>query len=236
MIFLLLIIPLAFIIYTLFMSNNSQVFGRFPFKGDTKEKIIALTFDDGPNEPYTSEIAEFLESSNIKATFFQVGKCVERFPNVTKKLFSAGHVIGNHSLSHAFHIYFTQPRFENEIKSTQEVIFNTIGKTPALFRPPWLWRQPLLMKTAKDSNLVVISGEFAHPLEVFQISGEKMANNVIKKIKPGSIIIFHDGFDARAGNRSQTVKAVKLVVNKLTLDGYKFVTIDNLLGINAYND
>jgi peptidoglycan-N-acetylglucosamine deacetylase len=223
-------------VYWFFMSSYSQFFGHFPWRGKTQDKIVALTFDDGPNEPYTSEIVDFLNRRGVKATFFQVGSCVEKYPGTTKKIIESGHVVGNHSLSHAFHTYVTHPSFYDEITKTQAIIKKHTGKTPALFRPPWLWRQPLLMRTLHRCGLTPVSGEFCHSLEVFQIDGRRIARATLRKMRPGSILIFHDGFDARGGNRAQTVQAVKITVDQLLKEGWKFATLDSLLGVKAYND
>jgi len=231
---LVVVILVVALAYWVFMSSYSQIFGTFPWRVKTSKKVIALTFDDGPNEPYTSEILDYLNSKDVKATFFQVGKCVKRYPQTTKKIIEAGHVIGNHSLSHAFHNYLTHPAFEDEIASNQQILKNVIGKSPALFRSPWLWRQPWLLKSLKKYNLSPVSGQFCSPLEPFQIDGKKIASSAIRIAKPGAIIIFHDGKESKGGDRSETVKAVKIVVNRLIQDGYEFKTVDELLGIKAY--
>ncbi len=232
---LIFIPPFLFVVYWLYMSPYSQVFGKFPYKARTSKKQIALTFDDGPNEPYTSQLLDYLDAQGVKATFFQVGKCVERFPEVTKRIASNGHLVGNHSLSHSFPKYFTEHSFENEINQSQRIFKNVLGKSPVLFRPPWLWRYPKLFKTLKAHNLQPVSGQFCSNLEVFQPSAQRIAKATVAKAKPGAFIIFHDGFDAKGGNRGQTVEAVKLVVKALRQQGYEFVTADKLLGIqNPY--
>ncbi|HVA10559.1 MAG TPA: polysaccharide deacetylase family protein [Candidatus Dormibacteraeota bacterium] len=218
------------------MSPSSQVFGRFPWRVSTDKKVVALTFDDGPNEPYTSQIADFLADKKIKATFFQVGTCIERYPSVTKRLYDDGHDIGNHSLHHRFSDYLKHPVYSREIAKNQEIIFNRIGKRPALFRSPWLVRQPWLLRSLRSQSLQPVSGRFCHSLEVFQPGGERIARAALKKVRPGAIIIFHDGFDGKTGDRSQTVKAVKTTVNSLIKQGYKCVTVSELLGVPAYQN
>lgn len=229
-----IIIVLVAVIYWLFMSPVSQVFGRYPWRVETTDKLVALTFDDGPNEPFTSEIADYLAEKNINATFFQVGECIKRYPEVTKRLYRDGHVIGNHSVHHRFLNYLLHPTYRQEIVDNQAIIADSIGVQPALFRSPWLWRQPLLFKTLRQLGLQPVSGEFCHELEVFQPKGARIAKRTLAKIKPGSIIIFHDGFDAKGGNRQQTVAAVKLTVEELLAKGYSFVTISELLKVPAY--
>ena len=221
-------------LYWLFMSPYSQVFGRYPYRGDRTDRVVALTFDDGPNEPYTSQIAEYLAGRNIRATFFQVGRCVERHPDTTARLAAAGHVIGNHSYAHAFHAYLVPGRLSREIARTQRILRDRLGRTPALYRSPWLWRQPLLLRAVRRRALQPVSGEFCHPLEVFQPDGARIARRAIAKTRPGSILIFHDGFDGRGGNRAETVRAVRLTAEELLRSGYRFVTVDELLGVPAY--
>ena len=223
-----------FLLYWLFMSPKSQLFGEYRWKAETNNKIVALTFDDGPNEPYTSQILDILDKYKVKATFFQVGTCIEKYPKITRRIFSSGHTIGNHSLSHEFHNYFLSFNFKHEILENQAILQKYIGNTPALYRSPWLWRQPFMLKTVRTLGLTPISGKFCHPLEVMQIDGKKIANKAIKIAKPGSIIIFHDGRDGKGGNRGETVKAVDIVIDRLIKDGYELVAVDKLLGIPAY--
>lgn len=222
--------------YWVFMSPYSQAFGRYPYRGERRDRVVALTFDDGPNEPYTSQIADYLSSKHIRATFFQVGRCVERFGETTAKMYAAGHVIGNHSLTHEFHAYLVPGRLAREVAQTQEILRDRLGRTPALFRSPWLWRQPMLLRTVRRQCLQPVSGEFCHALEVFQPDGARIARRAIARTKPGSILIFHDGFDGRGGNRSETVRAVQITTEELLRRGYRFVTVDELLGVPAYQE
>jgi peptidoglycan/xylan/chitin deacetylase (PgdA/CDA1 family) len=221
--------------YWTMMSPYSQLLGPFPYRRTTTGKLVALTFDDGPNEPYTSQIVDFLNERNIKATFFQVGRCVERHPGLTAKMAGDGHVIGAHTYSHEFHKCLTRRSIRAEVTRSQAVLREALGVEPALFRPPWLLRTPALFTRLRNSSLQPVSGEFCHPLEVFQPRAGRIARGAVAKVRPGSIIIFHDGFDARGGDRSQTVAATKLVVQRLSAAGYDFTTVDKLLGVPAYH-
>ncbi len=216
------------------LSSRSQLLGGFPFRGEGSEKVIALTFDDGPNEPFTTQIGDFLATQAIRATFFQVGRCVERFPEATITLRRQGHVIGNHSYSHHL-LQCLRPRARRaQTQAAQNVLTRAIGQAPALYRPPWLLRTPALFAVLRAQNLQPISGEFCHPFEVFQPNPQRIARRALAKVRPGSILIFHDGFDSRGGNRANTVEAVMIVVAELRRQGYLFVTVDDLLGIPAY--
>src|SRR6185369_16932613 len=146
----------------------------------------------------------------------------------------AGHVVGNHSLSHRFGTYLRPRAFEREVEHTQDILARVTGRTPALARTPWLWRRPSLLRMLRRGGLHPVAGEFGHALEVFQISGVRMARRAIAKTRPGSILIFHDGFDSRGGDRTETVVAVRETIEGLRARGYRFVTVDELLGVPAY--
>jgi len=222
--------------YWTMMSSYSQLLGPFPYRGRVAGKVIALTFDDGPNEPYTTQIADVLTRTGTRATFFQVGECVERFPEVTARLVRDGHVIGNHSQSHQVTRCLGIGTQRSETAAAQDAIARVIGRSPALYRPPWLIRTPTLPGVLRHNGLAAVSGEFCHALEVFQPPPRWIARRALAKARPGAILIFHDGFDARGGNRASTVAAVQMVVADLSRRGYRFVTVDELLGIPAYQD
>jgi peptidoglycan-N-acetylglucosamine deacetylase len=219
--------------YWFCMSPYSQALGAFPYRGTVSDKVVALTFDDGPNEPYTSQLADFLADRQIRATFFQVGRAVLRYPEVSRRLLADGHVIGNHSFTHEFTNCLSRRALAEEVRMGQAALA-TIGLRPALYRPPWLLRIPALRGVLADHGLRAVSGEFCHPLEVFQPRAQLIANGVVAKARPGSIVIFHDGYDGHAGNRASTVAAARIVVDRLSSQGYRFVTVDKLLGIPAY--
>lgn len=220
--------------YWLCMSSYSQAFGAFPYRGPTQDKVVALTFDDGPNEPYTSQLADFLAQRRIRATFFQVGRAVLRAPEVTRRLAADGHVIGCHGFTHEFTNYLGRRTLAEDIRKGQAALATT-GLRPALYRPPWLLRTPDLAPVLREHDLRPVSGEFCHALEVFQPRPEVIAERALAKARPGSIIIFHDGFDGRGGNRASTVAAARIVVDRLEAQNYRFVTVDELLGVPAYN-
>jgi len=221
--------------YWTMMSPYSQLLGPFPRRADTTDKAIALTFDDGPNEPYTSQIADLLARAEIRATFFQVGQCVQRFPEVTARLVRDGHIIGNHSHSHRVTRCLRTDAQRAETLAAQHTLTTVIGRAPALYRPPWLLRTPTLPAVLHRNGLFPVSGEFCHAFEVFQPPPSWIARRALAKARPGAILIFHDGFDARGGRRGNTVAAVRIVITELTRRGYRFVTIDDLLGIPAYH-
>ena len=213
---------------------RSQVFGPFPYRGHPAAKIVALTFDDGPNEPYTSQLLDVLDDRGVKATFFQVGRCAQRFPSSTRRVVDSGHVLGNHSYSHSFTRYATEPRQRTEIGRTQEILHSIAGVTPALYRPPWLCHWPWVLGSVREAGLQVVSGTFGHPLEVFQPPALMMTAGASRLARPGSILIFHDGRESRGGRRDQSVAAIGPLIDRLREQDYDFATVDQLLGVASY--
>jgi peptidoglycan-N-acetylglucosamine deacetylase len=226
------LILLLFVLYWLFLSPYSQIFGYFPYKVNTDKKVIAITFDDGPNEPYTSQLIDFLDSKNAKATFFVVAENANKSPETLIKIKRSGHSIGLHSINHKFSNYLLHPNYKEQIIKSKRMVFDISGKNPDLFRPPWLWRHPMIFKQLKDANLKPVSGIFCSNLEVFKPSSSYMAKSAIKKAKPGSIIIFHDGYNNKGTNRQKSIDAVKIFVNSLAKKGYKFITVEELFKLS----
>jgi peptidoglycan/xylan/chitin deacetylase (PgdA/CDA1 family) len=233
--------PLAMLIVLIgygYFIQTSPVFGKVYYKGIYPEKVVALTFDDGPNEPYTSEILDILSSYDVKATFFVIGKNVELYPETAKRMISEGHVLGNHSYSHNANHALTEYGAK-DLAVAQEVIFNTLGVRPHLYRPPHGKKSPWELEEVKKQGMIevtwsVSTGELngASPVSVAQI--------IVSKTNPGKIILLHDGYgtDHNCGksDKSLTVEALPLIVEKLQAEGYRFVTVPELLDVPAYND
>ena len=230
---IILIIGLTYYITVWF---KTQVFGYFPYAIKTDRKVIALTFDDGPNPPYTEKLLEILARHNVKATFFMPAKNLERFPDLGKEIMAAGHVIGNHSYSHKFSNNFKSLTFELEINQAQKTSEDILGKRPALYRSPWLFKQPWLLKNIKAYGFTPVAGFFGSNREIWHASAENIAKDFMKAVKPGRIMILHDGFDTKGDYRAGSVGAVDIVIPELKRQGYEFMTADELLGVPAYQN
>lgn len=188
------------------------------------EKTVALTFDDGPNPPYTEKLLQVLENKGIKATFFLIGQQVDKHPELTKKIIAAGHEVGGHSndwKSLAF-----RPRKTVEAKlDKMDAAFMKAGVTNvALFRAPGGMLSPGQGKIFKERNLQVIGADVVVG-DWKEISAEKIRDRVMKRVRSGSIIVLHDG----GGDRSETIKAVPLIIGELRKKGYAFLQVSELL-------
>ncbi len=212
-------------------SQWSQALGRFPFRAQTTEPVVALTFDDGPNEPWTSRLADVLAAHQVRATFFQPGACAERYPDTTRRLVAEGHTVGNHSFHHDIRRLVRRPDLAEEIERTQEVLAPLVGGTPALYRPPWLFRHPGLFAELDAHGLTPVGGEFCHPLEVFQPDPRILVDGILRRARPGLIIVCHDGYNATGAPRDATIAAIDRVIPLLKQRGFGFATVDDLLGV-----
>ncbi|MDZ8053465.1 MAG: polysaccharide deacetylase family protein [Aulosira sp. ZfuVER01] len=208
-----------------------------PFQGQTiyhaqvkpSQKAIALTFDDGPSPKNTAQVLEILKKNQIKATFFVVGEMVQTYPKVAKQIVADGHALGNHTWDHSYH-HMDTAMAASEIDRTADIIYKTTGVKTALFRPPGGYLHNGLADYAKNQNYAVmmwssLSGDANRHTP--QVAG--MIKNVVNDVKPGSIVLMHDG----GGNRSRTVKALPGIIAGLKAKGYKCVTVSELLEMQA---
>ena len=201
--------------------------------GDITEKKIALTFDDGPNEPYTSQILQILKDNNIKATFFLLGKNVEAFPDAARAIVAAGHAIGNHSYDHRQLLTKTSTQVSQEILKTEKAIEDATGRKTTLFRPPYGDKNTLTVHETRKLGYVMV--EWSVSAEDWRKPGpQKIVDNVMSHIRNGDIILMHDGDKWRHGSdRSQTVQALPVIIARLRQQGYAFVTVPDLLKLAA---
>ena len=180
----------------------------------SKEKVLYLTFDDGPHPEITTFVLEVLKKHNAKATFFCIGNNVLSYPNIYENILAQGHAVGNHTYDHLNGWKTDLPLYLENIKSAAKLI-----ESP-FFRPPYgrITKQQIKqLKLANDlpNKIImwdVLSGDFD-----LKLSGETCARNVIKNAVPGSIIVFHDSL--KAWDRLSV--ALPIVLNYFTDLGYK---------------
>ena len=196
------------------------------------EKVIALTFDDGPSPKNTAQILEILKKNNIKATFFMVGQMVKYFPQVAKQVAADGHVIGNHTWHH-WYFQMDGATASSEIDRTADIIYKTTGEKTTLFRPPGGFLNNGLAQYAKNEKYAVMMwSEQSGDAERRSPQVPGLVTNVLKQAKPGAIVLLHDG----GGNRSKSVKALPEMIAGLKAQGYRFVTIPQLLEMQAQEE
>ncbi|MBN3927024.1 polysaccharide deacetylase family protein [Nostoc sp. NMS4] len=188
-----------------------------------EQKVIALTFDDGPWPESTGEVLDILKKNQIKGTFFLIGQNVKNYPGLVKREIAEGHVVGNHTWHHWYQ--FLNPQAAAyEIDHTADLIYQVTGIKTNLFRPPGGIMHNGVASYARNSKYAIIlwssdSVDYSRP------AVPKLINNVFRKAKPGGIVLMHDG----GGNRSKTVQALPEIIANFRKQGYRFVTIPELL-------
>ena len=220
--------------YRLGFGSRSQLFGSFPYAGSTDEQQVALTFDDGPNEPWTSQILDTLADRGVPGTFFQVGRCAQRYPEVTRRVVDDGHVLGNHSMTHELSGYLRDVDQRAEVVLGRTVLAEIAGVAPRLYRPPWLCHWPWVLRGIAGTDSQVVSGTFVHPFELIQPSVDRLVAGAVRATAPGAMIIVHDGRESRGGYRGRSAAAVGPIIDELRRRGCTFTTVDQLLGVDAY--
>jgi peptidoglycan/xylan/chitin deacetylase (PgdA/CDA1 family)/GT2 family glycosyltransferase len=233
--------PLAVIVIVLaygYFIPNSPVFGKVYYKGDNQQKVVALTFDDGPNEPYTSEVLDILDKYNVKATFFAVGENVQLYPETAKRIVAEGHVLGNHSYTHNANHALTEYGAKDLVLA-EKAIYDTVGVKPHLYRPPHGKKTPWELEEVREQGMIEVSWSVSTG-ELNTHSFEKVADRLVDETHPGEIMLLHDGYgtshNCLQADKSLTVEALPLIIEKLQAEGYTFVTVPELLDVPPYNN
>ena len=204
--------------------------GQILWDINTDEKVIALTFDDGPHKKYTPEILDVLSKYDAKATFFIVGENAEKNPELALRIHDENHELAIHTYTHPFKTNVSN--LIKEIKQTHATIYGITGYSPVLFRPvEGQYTDAMIDAIHKEGYKVVMWSWHLDTFDWKSPGEKKIINTVLKGAKPGSVVLFHDG----GGNREQTVRALKKVLPELEQQGYKFVTISELLEIQRLN-
>ncbi|MFB2935179.1 polysaccharide deacetylase family protein [Aerosakkonemataceae cyanobacterium BLCC-F154] len=189
-----------------------------------QNKVIALTFDDGPWPKYTQKILEILKKNDIKATFFWIGRNLKAFPEIGLQVVAEGHAIGNHTWNHSYR-RMSQTLASHEIEDTAAIIESTTKVRTTLFRPPGgiLTNGPAGYALSHKYAVLMWSADSTDYAR--RISVNTMVQKVLNSAKPGGMILMHDG----GGDRQRTVQALPIIINSLKKQGYKFVTVPELL-------
>ena len=188
---------------------------------ETDEKVVALTFAAAWGADKTRGIIDLLKKYDADGTFFLVGFWIDKYPEETKLIAESGLEIGNHSNNHLHMSKISKDEISKEIDSVNERIKNLTGKTPAYFRPPFGEYDNKLLSAVNEKNMVGVQWSI-DSLDWKGLSGEQIAARVIPKLKNGAIILFHN-------NSDHVLDALKIILPRLKADGYKAVSIDELV-------
>jgi len=205
------------------------------WRGGVEERMVALTFDDGPKPEFSYKVLDILDRYGVKATFFVVGNEVEEHSDIILRMEGSGHEIGNHTYSHRSSNNLAKAELIDEVKKCNQVIENIIGESPKYFRPPGGGLNGNVLKEISNLNLKVVkwtvnAGDYIEETEDFEVDEDwdELAKNlvpgVVNKITDGAIVLFHNGSE-------QTVRALPKIIEALKSKGFRFVTISELLNL-----
>ncbi|MCX2979641.1 polysaccharide deacetylase family protein [Halieaceae bacterium IMCC14734] len=199
------------------------------------EKVVALTFDDGPNPPHTQALLRELESAQVSATFFMKGANAEAFPELVRAVAAAGHEVGNHSFYHRPMLALGSAAYVEELQRTNRALESALGYLPHLFRPPYGLQGIGLTNALKKLELRSIAMG-VHGSDWSEKDAGLITDAILADIKPGAIVLLHDGHadvadpDAQ-DSRAATVAATRALIVALRADGYRFLTVSELLAL-----
>jgi peptidoglycan/xylan/chitin deacetylase (PgdA/CDA1 family) len=202
---------------------------------EVEEKVVALTYDDGPNPPHTGALLQLLAQENVRATFFLKGQNVDAFPDDALAIVTAGHEVANHSYKHRPMTTLSKNVALAEIMRAEEAIYSATGVKTDLFRPPFgvqsIGVKRALLELNKASILMTAHGT---DWEVFD--PQQIADSILADVQPGGIILLHDGHGDvddphKQEGRAGSVDATRIIIESLRSRGYRFLTVGELLSL-----
>jgi len=210
------------------MAPQGQWYGQTFAGGMRGSKQIALTYDDGPNDPHTLKLLDVLAKHSVRATFFMIGRYVRQRPDIARAVAQAGHVIGNHTFTHPLLIFESAAQTRTEFLGCRSALQDVIGKHSNLFRPPFGGRRPATLRIARELGLQPVMWNVtgydwnAPPAMVIE-------NKVARQMRGGDVILLHDGGHHTMGaDRAQTVIATENLIWRYKDQGYEFVTVEEM--------
>jgi peptidoglycan-N-acetylglucosamine deacetylase len=214
------------------MSPTLQLYGRTLTHGRDPMQM-ALTYDDGPNDPHTLRLLDVLAKRQAKATFFLIGKYVRQRPEIARAIQAAGHAIGNHTYNHPNLIFVSAARLRRELEDCRKALEDAIGAPAPLFRPPFGGRRPNVLRTARSLGLEPVMWSVT-AYDWNAKSAEAIVRNVVTRVdsrgrRQSEIVLLHDGSHLGFGaDRGHTVEATRVLLEKYSAAGKKFVSVPEL--------
>lgn len=216
------------LLFQISKARSFQFFGKLINRVETSEKVVALTFDDGPTPRTTEEVLKILAEKNIKATFYVIGQNADQYPKQLQKIVEQGNELGNHSYSHQRFLFKAQSFIDEEIKKTDQLIRQAGYAGEITFRPPNGKKLFGLPWYLSKHEIKTIMWDI-EPDTYYQGNVENITRHTLDNVKPGSIILLHPLCD---NNCEADRQALPKIIDGLTAEGYRFVTISQLLTYN----
>ncbi|MBB6022450.1 peptidoglycan/xylan/chitin deacetylase (PgdA/CDA1 family) [Paenibacillus sp. JGP012] len=190
-----------------------------------QEKVVAFTFDDGPHPVYTPQVLDIFRRAGGHATFFMIGEEMEAHSDIAAEVHREGHEIANHTYTHPNLTELTLEEAGEELRRAEQLVQKVTGGSARSFRPPYFGVNDDILALAAERGYRTIGAANGAARDWDNPGTQHIVEHSRSAVKPGSVLIFHDGY----GDRSQTVEAVRVLVEELTADGYRLVTVSELL-------
>lgn len=187
------------------------------------DKLVALTFDDGPSPGSTEKILKILKHEDVHATFFMIGRAVRKYPRLASKVATEGHLVGSHSFTHPELTKLKAPAIRKEIGSAIDAITGATGVRPVWFRPPYGAVNGTVRAQARGLNAKIAMWDI-DSLDWTKPGVHKLYRNAVRSTTTGDVVLMHDG----GGDRKQTAEALPIIIRDLRSKGFSFVTLDEL--------
>jgi peptidoglycan/xylan/chitin deacetylase (PgdA/CDA1 family) len=210
------------------MSPTGKWFGPTFAGGIRGSKQIALTYDDGPNDPHTLKLLDVLAKHSVRATFFMIGRYVQQRPDIARAVAEAGHVIGNHTFTHPLLIFRSEAQMRTELVECHQALQDAIGEHSSLFRPPWGGRRPATIRIARELGMQTVMWNVTG-YDWRTLPAAVIESKVARQMRGGDVILLHDGeHRAMGADRAQTVIATENLIRRYKDEGYEFVTVEEM--------
>lgn len=220
---------MGFLVYAS-ASISSGVYVKALCHGKTDQPVVALTFDDGPDENMTPKVLEVLRRHGVRATFFLVGEKAARNPETVRQILNEGHLIGNHTWSHSpFFPTWSFTKVEKELAGTEKVVEEITGKRMKLFRPPFGVTNPVIGRAVRHKEYVAVGWSVRSLDTDLKCSREAVCRRVMDRMHNGAVVLLHDRLP-------EADRLLEMILQNLEKSGMRVVGTDELLEFHAYED
>ena len=237
------VVAAGFTAYEVAENPSNQLFGKTVVSGPADERVVALTYDDGPNPPYTNRILDVLEREHVRATFFVVGRAAAAYPSVLKREVRSGDAIGNHTWNHDHLIVMDAGQLRESLLRTDAAIYRAVGIHTRIMRPPFGARDWLVIDQAHRMGYTPVMWSVPLARDWEYPPAQVIANRIVPYVQDGSIIVLHDGnrgqlcaqqhLSPHICDRSSDIEATRLIVRELKREGYRFITVPELMTLRG---